>query len=124
MGSRIYLQEEIRFGTPAVHTSPSPIGPHSVVFEDDGDTGYFYARDGESIVDALQIYATSDRSGTGSLQIAWTDDGLKVVVVIDRQPQAIFDFAAHRGYSRSNFPPPAQGWSGHEWDDGAINLFR
>jgi hypothetical protein len=49
---------------------------------------------------------------------------LKAVVVLNRRPQAVFDFAARRGYSRSNFPAPAQGWSGHAWDDAAINLFR
>jgi hypothetical protein len=124
VGSRIYLQEPINYGIAVVHVSPSPTQRYSVVFEDDGDTGYLYARDGESVVDALQIYAVSDKTGTGTLQIAWADDGLKAVAVIDRRPQAVFDFAAHRGYSRSNFPKPAQGWSGHAWDDAAINLFR
>ena len=94
------------------------------MFEDDGDTGYLYARDGESILDAMQIYVAADRSGASTLQLAWSDDGLKAVAVLDRRPQAVFDFAARRGYARSNFPQPAQGWTGHEWDDAAINLFR
>ena len=124
MGSRIYLEEPITYGTPVVHMSPSPAQPHSVVFEDDGETGYLYARDGESVVDAMQIYRAADLSGTATLQIAWADDGLKAVAVLDRRPQAVFDFAARRGYSRSDFPPPAEGWTGHAWDDAAINLFR
>lgn len=94
------------------------------MFEDDGASGYFYARDGESILDALQIYAASEHSGTATLQVAWADDGLKAVLVIDRHPKAVFDFAARHGYSRTNFPAPAEGWSGHAWDDAAISLFR
>ena len=55
------------------------------MFEDDGDTGYFYARDGESIVDAMQLYVVEtfkDRDKPATLQIAWSDDGLKAVLVI------------------------------------------
>jgi hypothetical protein len=97
------------------------------MFEDDGDTGYFYAREGDPIVDAIQLYvveAFKDRGKATTLQIAWSDDGLKAVAVIDRYPYAAFDFSARRGYGRSNFPAPAEGWSGHEWDDDAIDLFR
>jgi hypothetical protein len=97
------------------------------MFEDDGDTGYFYARDGDSIVDAMQLYVVKtvkDRDKSATLQIAWSDDGLKAVVVIDRYPHAVFDFATSRGYSRMNFPAPASGWTGHNWDDKAIDLFR
>ncbi|PYJ76115.1 MAG: hypothetical protein DME77_07090, partial [Verrucomicrobia bacterium] len=103
VGSRIYLQEPISYGTPVVHICSSPAERYSVVFEDDGDTGYFYARDGEAIVDAMQIYLASAQTGPATLQIAWADDGLKAVAVIDRTPQAIFDFAACRGYCRRNF---------------------
>ncbi len=97
------------------------------MFEDDGDTGYFYARDGESIIDVMQFYVVEtfkDRDKPATLQIAWLDDGLKAVLVIDRYPHAVFDFAARHGYSRVNFPAPASGWTGHDWDDIAIDLFR
>ena len=114
-------------GTPVVLGSPSPKTTKSVMFEDDGDTGYFYARDGESIVDAMQLYVVEtfkDRDKPATLQIAWSDDGLKAVLVIDRYPHAVFDFAARHGCSRMNFPAPASGWTGHDWDDIAIDLFR
>lgn len=124
MGSRIHLQEPITYGTPVVYASPSPSQRYAVVFEDDGASGYLYARDGDSTVDAVQVYTASEHNGTATLQIAWADDGLKAVLVIDRHPKAVFDFAARRAYSRRNFPPPAAGWSGHAWDDAAINLFR
>ena len=124
LGSHIRLEESISYGTPAVHISPSPTERFSVVFEDDGDTGYFYARDADAIVDAMQIYVASAQSGSATLQIAWADDGLKAVAVIARTPQAVFDFAARHGYCRRNFPEPAEGWSGHAWNDAAINLFR
>src|SRR5690242_18756416 len=43
------------------YASDAPVGSYSVVFEDDGETGYFYAveRRGDQphILDAVQIYA-------------------------------------------------------------------
>ena len=133
MGSRIELQETLNVGTAAAYQSNSPKTPFAVVFEDDGDAAYLYAldttRSEQPILDAMHIYnvgSVTDRDQPSTLQVAWSDDGLKAVCVINRYPHAVFDFEARRGYCRTNFPAPDAAWTkhSHEWDDAAINLFR
>jgi hypothetical protein len=103
------------------------------VFEDDGETGYFYGLDttkkDSPILDALQIYNVkniTDRNIPSTVQIVWSADGLKSALLINKYPHAIFDFQVKRGYCRTGFPPPAKTWSsqGHEWDDKAQDLFK
>ena len=121
-------------GEPVVIEGPSPTPPFVAVFEDDGDTGYFYALDasqtGNPILDALHIYNArdvSDRHLPSEAQIVWSEDGRKVVLLINDHPHAVFDFTARRGCCRSGFPPPAENaeWSreGHEWDEAALKWF-
>ncbi len=131
MGSRIHLQETLSVGEAAVSKSDSPANSFGVVFEDDGQTAYFYATDNvrtdQPILNAKHIYnvdSVDDRYKPSTLQVAWSDDGLKAVVVINRFPHAVYDFEARRGYCRTNFPKPDKGWTGHAWDDPAISLFR
>lgn len=113
--------------------SDSLTRPHSAWFEDDGETGYFYAMDlnrSESmILDALHIYNVanvSDRDRASSLSIVWSDDGIKCALLINGHPHATFDFAAKRGRCRNNFPNFASNqmrcWdaSDHEWSDEAV----
>ena len=133
MPVKVVAEQEICVGDPVVVEGESPTPPYVVVFEDDGDTGYFYALDtsrtDNPIVDALHIYdagAVRDRDVPSMVQIAWSADDLKAVLLINKYPHAIFDFAAQRGYCRSGFPPPADdGWTqhGHEWDEKAEALF-
>jgi hypothetical protein len=56
----LVAQDAFSPGTPTTIEAPSPSVPLAVVFEDDGDTGYFYALELEDrdnpIVDALHIY--------------------------------------------------------------------
>jgi len=129
----IYAEEALTVGTETVVDSGSPQGRYVVVFEDDGETGYFYALDavGEEnpILDALHIYNVSsvaDREILSTLQIVWSVDGLKAALVINRYPHAAFDFEARRGYCRTGFPPPNTDWTqhGHEWDDAVLELFK
>ena len=53
-------EQELNVGTETVIESDSPDETRGVVFEDDGETGYFYARDYSMpehyFVDALHIY--------------------------------------------------------------------
>jgi hypothetical protein len=111
----------------------SPRGQYSAVFEDDGETGYFYAvdvsRTDQMIFDAVQIYDTSnvvDRDQPSKLAIVWSDDGLKCALLINRFAHAAFDFEAKRGYCRMNFPNfpnDAEGcWSQSDqsWSDDAV----
>jgi len=133
MGSQIHLEETLIIGKAAAFQSNSPKTSFAVVFEDDSETAYVYALDTscaeKPILDALHIYNVSsvaDREKPSMLQVAWSDDGLKAVVVINRYPHAVFDFEAHRGYCRTNSPAPDTSWTSHshEWNDAAIGLFR
>jgi len=111
----------------------SPDGQHSAFFEDDGETGYFYAidltRSDNMILDAVHIYNVAnvvDRGRPSTLSIVWSKDGLKCALLINHYPHAAFDFAAQHGYCRTNFPnfsKQSKGcWpsSDHSWSDDAI----
>ena len=104
----------------------------AAVFEDDGDTGYFYALDfsqpEQPIQNALHIYNVADIADKhlpSEIKIGWSLDSRKSVLLINGYPHAIFDFEAKRGYCRTGFPPAdeASGWSGQDWSDDALELF-
>ncbi|HXE08722.1 MAG TPA: DUF2251 domain-containing protein [Acidobacteriaceae bacterium] len=116
--------------------------PWTVVFEDEGVSGYFYACDrsheklDESILDAMLIYnvAAVERGTDGAAErivsIDWSRDGQKAVLYLDGVPQALFDFAGRCGYCRSNFPnflaDQTDVWnrSSHAWSDAAFEQFE
>ncbi len=111
----------------------SPGGKFSAFFEDDGDTGYFYAwdltRTDHRILDAVQIYNVAnvvDKARPSSLEIVWSEDGLHCALLINGYPHAAFDFEAQRGFCRTNFPnfpDQTEGcWSqsDHTWSDSAV----
>jgi hypothetical protein len=95
--------------------SVSPENAFGVVFEDDGDTAYFYAveRDqegtGMQVLDALHIFEGT--GGPAKLQIVWSRDWLKCALVIDGKCHALFDFETHGGYNIDEFPPPNGIWT-------------
>ena len=73
--------------------SDSVTQPYSAFFEDDGETGYFYALDltrpDNMIVDAVQIYNVanvSDRERASSISILWSADGMKCALLINDYP--------------------------------------
>lgn len=130
----VTAKEEILVGRETVIGGPSPQGRFIAVFEDDGETGYFYALDkqavGNSIQDALHIYNVmnvTDRARPSVVSIGWSQDGSKAVLLINEYPHAVFDFSARQGRCRTGFPPVASNaaWSGggHAWDDAVIALF-
>ena len=100
------------------YASDSPSAHYSAVFEDDGDTGYFYAYDrgtsgGGAILDACHIYnvrSVVDREVPSEVSVIWTPDGLKAALLLNGQPHSVLDFAARRGYCRSNWPAPKGPW--------------
>jgi hypothetical protein len=123
--------------------SESNAVPWTVVFEDEGVSGYFYACDRshekleDSILDAMLIYnvAAVEKGADGGaaeriVSIDWSRDGQKAVLYLDGVAQALFDFAARCGYCRSNFPNflADQGdvWnrSSHAWSDAAFEQFE
>jgi len=135
MPALLVVEEIIEVGKETVVEGPSPTPPLMAVFEDDGETGYFYALDNsradDPIMDALHIYdveSVSDKDVPSQVQIIWSPDHRKAALLINDYPHAVFDFDARRGYCRNGFPTDPvsdAGWSssGHEWDDSALEPF-
>ncbi len=133
--SELFLvaQETIIVGEKVSIFGDSPQGRFSTIFEDDSETGYFYAWDNEKaknkIRDALHIYNVenmTDKNIPSKVEIIWSRDGLKSALLINNYPHAVFDFAEKRGYCRTNFPPSDKDWTEfeHEWTDKALDLFK
>ena len=130
----VLVAEKVFFpGNKTTAMGASPKGRYEAVFEDDGETGYFYGLDSNSeknpIVDALHIYNAKDVTDgdrESIAQIVWSSDGLKVGLFINDYPHAVFDFERKRGYSRTNFPPPTGEFSkeGHGWSADAEKFFE
>jgi len=124
------IEETIQVGHPIVLTSNSESDPYGVVFEDDGETGYFYGIEYHNeiydVVDAMWIYNVAsvlDSLRPSTVKIGWSEDGMKAMLLINGYPHGIFDFDSKRGYCRTNFPAPFKNWSGHQWLDQALDLF-
>ena len=133
MPAMVVTREVLSPGTPVVIDSVAPGSSFAVVFEDDGDTGYFYgldrSRDETPIVDALHIYNVAsvvDKDKPSEVEIAWSSDSKKAFLFINRYPHAALDFEAKRGYCRSGFPAPSAGWAkhSHEWSDDVLELLK
>lgn len=129
----LVAQETITVGEETTIFGESPKGKFATVFEDNGETGYFYALDtqksDDQICDAVHIYNVEgivDKEIPSKFEIIWSDDGLKSVLLINDYPHAVFDFDQKRGYCRTNFPPSNKNWTAfeHEWTDEALELFR
>jgi hypothetical protein len=125
-----YLMQEVDIvaGEDTFVESFSPESRYGVVFEDDGDTAYFYAVEkdtapasdneppapseggGLKILDALHIYEGGELGKT-NLRIVWSRDWLKCALVLDGYCHAVFDFAAQGGYNINEFPPPNGIWT-------------
>jgi hypothetical protein len=127
-------------------SSDSTAVPWTVVFEDEGVAGYFYACDRshekleESILDAMLIYnvaalAASDAqlerpTAERIAAVEWSRDGLQAVLYLDGAAQGLYDFGARCGYCRMDFPNflEDQGdvWrrNSHAWSDAALGQFE
>ena len=93
---------------------------YGVVFEDDTDTGYFYAVEVEAatgktnILDAVHIYnieEVPEEKRKGIIRMVWSKDWQRCALVINNYCHAIFDFENHGGYCRNEFPPPNPFWT-------------
>lgn len=132
MTGTIVAEQALTVGQPLVVEGPSPSTQYAVVFEDDGRTGMFYAVDTKKtdvkIVDAVHIYnvgAVVHPEKMSTVQILWSNDGMKAALLINGYPHAVFDFESDRGYCRTGFPPadPKRTKFSHKWDDAALELF-
>jgi hypothetical protein len=127
------IGKTLKVGTPTFIPQDSPNSHYSAYFEDDGETGYFYAVDLSAqlkILDAVHIYNVRDvvdLNRPSQVTIVWSEDGSKCALFINDYPHAAFDFSRKRGYCRTNFPyfnePDDAGWmtSDHSWSDEAIS---
>ena len=127
-------------------SSDSHTVPWTVVFEDEGNAGYFYAcdrsreRQEESILDVMLIYSVSALE-TSDAELArpeaqriatidWSRDGMQAVLYLDGAAQALFDFAARCGYCRMDFPnflaDRGDTWrrSSHAWSEQVLREFE
>jgi hypothetical protein len=111
------IEESFIVGEDTFWKSDSPTESFGVVFEDDLNTGYFYAvnRTHDSqIFDALHIYNVEDvvdKEKPCKIQIFWTDNGLIASLLINDYCHAIFDFNKRAGYCRNGFPECNSDWA-------------
>jgi hypothetical protein len=133
MATAIVAHQEIHVGKKSVIEAPAPKSQYVVVFEDDGETGYFYAVDpskkSQPIQDAVQIYdvqSVKDRAIPAIVEVVWSSDNLKAALLINKYPHAVFNFSTHQGFCRSNFPAAIGDWSksGHAWNEQAMAVIK
>ncbi len=119
-------------------SSNSSAVPWTVVFEDEGIAGYFYACDRSqqtqeaSILDGMLIYNVSALKDAATERLAaveWSKDGMEAVLYLDGTAQALFDFAHLTGFCRMDFPnyiDDDNGWckTTHAWSDAAFERFE
>ncbi len=136
MSLKIVAKESLRVGRPLVVDADSPIGRYATVFEDDGDVGCFYAvdtdvEDGNPVQDALLVYVAADVTDAdvaSTLEIGWSKDGLKALLLINDVPYAAFDFDKRQGWCLSGTPEAAvnKAWSkgSRAWSEDVEALFE
>ncbi len=120
-------------------SSNSPAVPWTVVFEDEGIAGYFYACDRSqqtqeaSILDAMLIYNVGSLKNPEAERLAaveWSKNGLQAVLYLDGTAQALFDFAQRCGFCQMNFPnfiaATGETWrkDSHAWSEAALQRFE
>jgi hypothetical protein len=112
----VAFEQTFQIGHDAYFTSVAPISSFVVSFEDDTQTGYFYAVSIDeqiTILDALHIYNVTDvmhRDKPCKIEILWTEDGQIASLLINGYCQALFDFSNKEGFCRNNFPENKGTW--------------
>ena len=112
----IHEQQTFTVGTETFVDS-MPGSEYAVIFEDNTETGYFYAaRNSEAleILDALHIYNVSDvldRDKPSKLKILWNEDLSIAVLSINDYYHAAFNFRIQGGFCRNGFPQGNEKWT-------------
>lgn len=106
----IYNQQIFEIGEDTFIDSTAE-NDNAVAFEDNGETGYFYALDRSNdnlkILDGVHIYNVEnviDRDKPSTVKILWTEDLTKALLSINNYYHALFDFQNQAGYCRNGFP--------------------
>jgi hypothetical protein len=135
MSLKIAVTQTLKVGQPLVVDADSPVGRYATVFEDDGETGSFYAvdtdvEDGNPVQDALLVYVVADvldAEETSTVEIGWSGDGLKALLLINDVPHAAFDFEKRQGWCVLGLPEAAvsKAWSkgARAWSEDVEALF-
>lgn len=88
--------------------------PYGIIFEDDDDTGYFYAaHEAQGILDALHIYNVhdiADRDIPSTISLLWDETFDLAALEINGYIHGVFDFIARAGYCRNAFPAAWGDW--------------
>lgn len=127
--------EEMEFvpGNKYYLATDSKSSEFSVIFEDDGNTGYLYAvlRHGSKpeILDQMLIYTKNDKDILGKktwISINWSKDNLKALLTLNGLPHAVFDFEHKRGYCLKNSSSSSKKWTSfnHQWDNDILKYFK
>ena len=113
----IYTEEALHVGQTTSIDSEADNG-NCVVFQDNGETGYFYAIDKVNgvlvVLDALHIYNVKDVVNTDEqclVKILWTEDHSIAILSINNYYHAVFDFRNKAGYCRTGFPKSNNSWT-------------
>jgi hypothetical protein len=112
----IYKEETLKIGEDTFIDSTAE-NNNLVVFEDNCETGYFYAvdrNDDLKVLDGLHIYDVSsvtDKHKPSILKILWTEDESKAFLSINNYYHAVFDFKNKAGYCRNGFPETNNSWA-------------
>lgn len=89
------------------------IADYGAVFEDDGDTGYFYLLDEDGVIDALHIYNAdeiADRDIPANIVILANESCTIFALAINDVIFAIFDTEKKFGKNLSAFPEVVSDW--------------
>ena len=126
----LVLEDDHLIGHKKHFGAHSTVHEHFVVmFEDDGETGYFYAMDlnnpAQPIADSLYVYGVDSIEGRHEprkFQICWSEDGNQAFLLVNGYPHASFDFTRLVGYNHSKFPMPdiSSMWSHEEITDKLV----
>ena len=112
----IYEEQTFKVGEDTFIDSTAE-NTNAVVFEDNGETGYFYAVDRNNdlkVLDGLHIYNTAnvtDKDKPSIIKILWTEDLTKAFLSINNYYHAVFDFQNKAGYCRNGFPETSNSWT-------------
>lgn len=110
----IWREEILRIGKISIIESFFDDYQYGVVFEDDGETGYFYAINKDmEILDALHIYDVKniiDKDVPSNVKILWLEDLSICILSINNYYHAMYNFRNQESFCRNNFPKSNGGW--------------
>lgn len=123
---KLGAEQHIRVGQPPADETEIVIGSFppgakgvGTVFEDDGETGYFYAVEQQAdeleLLDALHVYdvaAIADPEQPVTIQIFWNEDDTAAVLLLNGRSHALYDFQRRMGFCRNAYPPAQHGQLG------------